>query len=206
MFRYPPIARSTGTGFREFDAYVFDKIDGRNLRFEWSRKRGWYKSGTRELLFDETDPDVGRALPLFRQQLATPLENIARCERWDHLIAFVECWTLHSLSGILRTDEEMRLTVFDLARPDRDEMVGPREFLALMGKAEIGYVPRFLGQHRWTRGFVQRVWQGDVDGVTFEGVVGKSTDGYMAKAKTQAWVNTILREHGEARGRQIVES
>ena len=45
MKTYPSIARSSGQSFREFDAHVFEKIDGSNLRFEWSEKRGWHKSG-----------------------------------------------------------------------------------------------------------------------------------------------------------------
>ena len=32
------------------DIIAFDKIDGSNLRFEWSRKRGFYKFGTRKMI------------------------------------------------------------------------------------------------------------------------------------------------------------
>jgi hypothetical protein len=50
--------------FSEFEAYVFDKLDGSNLRFEWKRKGGWYKYGTRHRLFDATDPGFGSAIEL----------------------------------------------------------------------------------------------------------------------------------------------
>lgn len=67
MKTYPSIPRSTGQSFQEYDAYVFDKLDGSNLRFEWSRKKGWVKYGTRRRLFDTTDPVFGEAITLFHE-------------------------------------------------------------------------------------------------------------------------------------------
>jgi hypothetical protein len=92
MKEYPTIPRSTGQNFREFDAYVFDKIDGSNLRFEWSPKAGWSKAGTRHHLFDESDGVFGEALPIFENQWAEALAQIARHERWGRLTAFFEFW------------------------------------------------------------------------------------------------------------------
>ncbi len=44
MKEYPTIPQSIGTAFRELpNVYVFDKLDGSNLRFEWSKKKSWYK-------------------------------------------------------------------------------------------------------------------------------------------------------------------
>ena len=41
MKEYPAIAQSIGTAVRELpNAYVFDKLDGSNLRFEWNKKKG----------------------------------------------------------------------------------------------------------------------------------------------------------------------
>lgn len=34
---------------------AFDKLDGSNLRFEWNKKQGWYKFGTRNRMFDRSD-------------------------------------------------------------------------------------------------------------------------------------------------------
>lgn len=59
MKQYPSINSSNGQSFKEFVADVFDKLDGSNLRFEWSKKQGWYKFGTRHRLFDNTDPVFG---------------------------------------------------------------------------------------------------------------------------------------------------
>ena len=70
-------------------------------------------------------------------------------------------------------------------------------------------LPRFLGQHHWTRGFVQQVRDGEVEGITFEGVVGSSGEGHKllwSKAKTQRWVDAVLSRYGEEAGTKIVES
>lgn len=70
-------------------------------------------------------------------------------------------------------------------------------------------VPKFLGNIKWTRGFVDQVRKGEIEGITDEGVVGKAGEGHkliMAKAKTQTWIDKILARYGEEVGRKIVES
>lgn len=203
MIVYPAIPGSGGQDFRDFQAYVFDKLDGNNLRFEWTKKRGWYKCGTRERLFDETDADFGPAVALFHDTRADALARIAHKERWQRLVVFAEYWGPKSLAGIHETGDDMRLTVFDAA-PDKHGLLDPRAFRkAFEDRVETA---RCLGRHHWTRGFVARVRAGQLDGVTFEGVVGKSTDGCMAKAKTQAWIDAIIARHGETVGQRIIES
>ena len=205
MKTYPPIPRSTGQDFREFDAYVFDKLDGSNLRFEWSRKRGWYKYGTRHRMFDQTDPDFGPAIPLFQDTLAPRLGAIARDEQWQGLVVFAEYWGPQSFAGLHVPGDAMNLTVFDVA-PYKKGIMGPREFLKRIAPSVP--TPRFLGTQRWTRGFVERIWRGELD-TAFEGVVGKGGDGrhlVMRKAKTKAWVDKVLARYGEDQGRKIVES
>ena len=205
MKSYPSIPRSTGQDFQEFEAYVFDKLDGSNLRFEWARKSGWYKHGTRTRLFDESDPVFGGDPAIFRQTLSEPLEKVARDQRWDRMIVFVEFWGPRSLGGLHEPDDEKRLTLFDV-NPHKKGILGPREFLKLFSDLDI---PRFLGTQRWTRGFVDLVRRGEIDGITDEGVVGKAGEGHkltMAKAKTQSWIDKILARYGEEEGKKIVES
>ncbi len=213
MKSYPSIPRATGQSFREFSAFVFDKIDGSNLRFEWSRKQDWGKYGTRNRLFDETDEVFGPAIPLFLETLAEPIERVARKERWERLVAFAEFWGPGSFAGLHVPEDPKTLTLFDLA-PYKKGLLGPREFLELFrrpGPGGLGYpqLPRYLGNHNWTRAFVEAVRRNDLEGITLEGVVGKAGEGHhlvMAKAKTQAWIDMVLARYGEAEGRKLVES
>jgi hypothetical protein len=75
---YPSI--QTGC-VQRFRAHIFDKLDGSNLRFEWTKKRGWFKHGTRTRLFDETDPVFGGAIAMFDNALAAPIATSARTAR-----------------------------------------------------------------------------------------------------------------------------
>jgi hypothetical protein len=206
MKQYPSIQGSGGQRFREFEAYVFDKLDGSNLRMEWTRKAGWNKFGTRTRLFDENDLDFGSAIPIFRRDWELPLTEVARLQRWNHLVVFMEFWGEKSFAGKHDTADQKKLTLFD-ACADKKGLLGPRDFLdAFDGLA----TPKFFGIFKWTRGFVDRVRSGtEPAGLTFEGVVGKAGSRHeliMAKAKTQAWVDKVLAQYGEAEGRKLVES
>src|SRR3989344_5213019 len=130
MFDYPSILSGTGANFREFDAYVFAKADGRNTRWEYTRKRGWHKAGTRGRRFDATDKEFGPALTLFEQVYAEPLAKLARDSRWDRVTAFVEYWGAQSLGGVLVPDDKMHLSLFDVSVDDRT-LLGPREFIKI---------------------------------------------------------------------------
>jgi hypothetical protein len=50
MYRYPEIDGPSKAPHEH--CLAFDKLDGSNMRFEWSPKRGWYKFGSRGQLID----------------------------------------------------------------------------------------------------------------------------------------------------------
>lgn len=202
MKLYPSISKSTGQSFREFDAYVFDKIDGSNLRFEWSRKRGWYKYGTRSRLFDQTDEVFGEAIPLWLNNHADHVAAVAKKQGWDNCVAFAEFWGSNSFAGEHLPTDGKFLTLFDVAAY-KVGLLGPREYLDLFGNlggSGTHYITaRFLGKYKWTRGFVEQVRLGQIPNVTFEGVVGKTMEGkrlIMAKAKTQQWLDRVKERYG----------
>lgn len=204
MKAYPSVPNSMGQSFREFDAHVFDKLDGSNLRWEWSKRAGWHKFGTRRRLFDESDEIFKDAIPLFMETLADPLEKIARSEQWPRFVAFTEFWGPNSFAGLHEPNDEKVLSLFDVD-VYKQGLVDPKEFLKLFGALNT---PAYLGKLRWTRGLVQAVRNGEVP-VTFEGVVGKSKSGrkrVMAKAKTQAWVDRVIERYGQIEGKKLVES
>lgn len=217
MKAYPAIAQSIGTAFREMpNAYVFDKLDGSNLRFEWSRQQGFHKFGTRTRRFDETDWQFGRAIPLFQRTLAEDLTKIFARERWDRCVVFAEHWGPSSFAGChhelvtnkpLDPDDQMRLDLIDVA-PYKQGILGPAEFVRLFSDVPCA---KLLGRFNWTRGFVERVWQGEIEGVTFEGVVGtighgKTHDLVMAKAKTKVWIDKVKARYTPDEAARIAES
>lgn len=197
-------------------AYVFDKLDGSNLRFEWSRKhKQWSKFGTRTRLFDVNDWQFGRAIKIFTETLAEPVAKVAFDQRWERVIVFAEHWGPSSFAGChhdpqnqpLDPDDQMHVDLIDVA-PYKQGLLGPAVYLKLFEGLPMA---KFLGRFNWTRGFVDRVQNGDVEGVTFEGVVGKGGHGkthdlVMAKAKTRAWVDKVKERYAPDEAERLINS
>lgn len=214
MKPYPSIPRSTGQKFEEFEAYVFDKLDGRNVRVEYSKKQGWHKFGSRHRLFDKTDLAFAPAIPLFEETLSEKLTKLAVDNRWERAIVFMEFWGPTTVAGLANPDGTYNGTTLSVIDVDvyKKGLMDPRDFLKLIYPAKIP-APHFCGIFKWSRGFVESI-RNDLDfcrhySVTYEGVVGKRKDGHlskMSKAKTQKWIDDIIALRGEEEGRKIVES
>jgi len=73
--------------------FAFKKYDGSNLRWEWTRKRGWYEFGTRQHLFDKTDTTFGCAIDIFMDQFSELLTKIIiddkNLRNREKIIAFI---------------------------------------------------------------------------------------------------------------------
>lgn len=201
MKTYPSIPKGTGG---EGVLHTFDKIDGSNLRFEWTKKRGWFKFGTRRRLFDETDPVFGEAIPLFNERLAQPLEKIIIAQGWPKVVVFVEFWGPNSFAGLHEPDDPKFLTVIDVS-PHQKGILDPKEFVKLFG--EFG--PRYFGAIPWNKPYIDVVRSGSIVGISFEGVVGKAVRNkkmVMYKAKTQAWIDKVKLKYDEQKAKEIIES
>lgn len=204
MKSYPSIPNCNGQGFRGLGVVdVFDKLDGSNMRFEFSRKRGWYKAGCRNRMIDATDPQFGDAFTWFHENLG---DAIIECFKKvpQRLIVFGEWWGPQSFAGIHEPGDDMRITLFDATT---NGWMSPSEFRKTFeGKVDTA---KHLGQYNWTRGYIQRVRDGEQHDVTGEGVVGKTLQGgqlLMGKAKTQEWLDRIYERFDEDQARKLAAS
>ena len=205
MKTYPSIGRAVRGRKKIHRLHLFDKIDGSNVRFEWSRTHGWSRFGARRRVIDAEHPVFGSAHQLFAQSLAEPIARIATDQGWDALVAYGEFWGPGSLGGRHEPDSPKRVTLFDIA-PYRRGFVGPERFLQLFGDLDI---PAYLGEHDWDDTLANSIRAGQLPGVTCEGVVGKAGEGHrvvMAKAKTQTWIDQILARFGDEEGQRLVNS
>ncbi len=201
MKTYPSITYPGHKGIGK-QLHTYDKLDGSNLRFEWSKKKGWYKYGTRRQLLDKTSPIFGPAVPLFHETLADPLSKIVGAQRWQSVVVYCEYWGPQSLSGQHVEGDNMSLAVIDVA-PYKRGFVPPVEFNRFFG--EFG--PQYLGYLVWDQDFLNQVSAGQLG--SFEGVVGKGTEGkkrIVYKTKTRAWKDAILAKYGEEKGRKLIRS
>ena len=95
MKEYPSIGREVVGS----PIYAFDKLDGSNIRAEWSRKKGFYKFGKRRGLVGQDDPLLGEAQGLVESSWAEELSKRFRAQRWDKALAFFEFWGDNSFAG-----------------------------------------------------------------------------------------------------------
>jgi len=189
MKQYPSISERPPHGT---PLYIFDKLDGSNVRAEWSRKGGWYKFGRRHGLLDDTNPLLRDKVPgLILGKYADDLTDIFRKERWDRAIAYFEFHGPNSFAGN-HEDEEHTVTLFDVS-VHRKGILEPRQFLKLFGDLDI---PTLLHHGNFTQEMKEQVEEGTLEGMTYEGIVAKGPNvspgrPFMAKWKNYHWLRRL---------------
>ncbi|MEC8566911.1 MAG: RNA ligase family protein, partial [Pseudomonadota bacterium] len=165
MEQYPSIDRI----IRDTPIYAYDKLDGSNIRVEWSRKTGFMKYGSRTQLIDSSHPFLGSAIPLFNEKYADVLDELYRKNRFIRVTAFLEYHSPNSFAGF-HADEQHDITLIDTHIYKQGLML-PKEFNQL-----YKHVPtaKLLYQGNANSSFVEKVRTGTLPRMTFEGVVCKA--------------------------------
>jgi hypothetical protein len=173
--------------------YAFDKLDGSNIRAEWSRKRKeFYKYGSRTQLIDERHPFIGDSVGLIRNKYQDELCRIFKDQRWHKVVAFFEYWSPNSFAGY-HQKEPHEVTLIDV-NLYKHGIMNPDEFIDLFGHTGI---PRLVYRGNMNHEVEQQIREGKMPGVTFEGVVckikvgGKTLHPKMFKVKTFAWLQKL---------------
>ena len=95
MKEYPSIANVV----QNIPVYAFDKIDGSNIRAEWSRKKEFYKFGSRHRLLGDDDPLLGEAIEIINNKYHDDLSRIFVNQRHERCIVFFEFYGANSFAG-----------------------------------------------------------------------------------------------------------
>ena len=205
MKSYPSIKQFREDRHANFVGHTFAKIDGSNLRFEWDRKKGWFRFGSRRRLLDETHAEFGIALEMFRSRFADEFAKLAVDSKWESAMVFCEFWGAKSFAGQHEEDDPKFLTPIDVAIY-RKGLLSADEFVQhFESKFDIGY----LGTQTWDKPFVQSVIDSTLPGMAFEGVIGKNGSGHKrlaVKLKSKAWKEKVLQNFGEIEGQKIIQS
>jgi len=176
--------------------YIFDKLDGSNIRAEWSMKKGGkstWRFAQRKGLIDGSNPFLPEAEGLIREGFCSQLEKVFRENRWQQATAFFEFRGEDSFAGH-HQNEDHSVFLLDVAVFKRG-LLEPGKLLKMFGHLPMSKLI-FRGQmdEDELKAFIEKVHAGEVEGITSEGVVLKSgrfdrTLGHslMFKAKTQAW-------------------
>ena len=187
MKSYPTIS----TKIKPTQIYAFDKIDGSNIRVEWSDKQGFYKFGSRTRLIDENTYMLGESVNLIMDNFANDLAARFFKNRWNRTVAFFEFHGKNSFCGS-HEEEEHKLTLIDVNVYKRG-MLEPEKFVDTFGDLEI---PLVLHRGFLTEELIDEARNGTLEGMTFEGIVCKYKDKKnnkvgMFKVKNRAWLNRL---------------
>lgn len=188
----------------------FMKYDGSNLRWEWSKKQGWHKFGTRNRLFGPEEAPYNQAIPIFLEHIGPIVEENIRHEfkGVQEIVAFTEFMGPSSFAGSHVLEEPKALKLIDVSVYKKG-IIPPRHFMKLFGKHD--FAPELLYEGNFSRELIFGVRAGvydrpvDVFGgfnnIPFEGMVCKGADHrgqvWMAKIKTDAYLNKLRAAFGD---------
>lgn len=188
MKSYPSI----GTKLQRTKVIVFDKLDGSNIRAEWSKKKGFYKFGSRNRLIDNKHPMLGESIDLIVENYQEQLSSIFSTKKLERAVAFFEFYGEGSFAGSHEVDEKHKVILIDVNVYTRG-MIEPVHFIELF--EEIG-IPKVLFRGVLDEQLVTEVKNGTLEGMTFEGVVCKYHNQKnkivkMFKIKNRSWINRL---------------
>lgn len=190
---YPSISYATEC---HLPIVAFDKLDGSNIRIEWSLKKGWYKFGTRHRLLDASDPLFGMVPDLLSRGMADPLGKQLHFAGFERAMCFFELWGEKSFAGMHDPkDPTLKLTLFDIA-PFNQGILMPDRYLKIAQSPSIDSA-KVLYTGVVTPDFIEQVRAGTLPGMTFEGVVCKAINDkktkmpVMFKQKSRAWLDKL---------------
>lgn len=192
MKSYPSIE----TEIRDGEYYVFDKLDGSNIRAEWSRKhKGFTKFGSRNVLLDETNQILGPAIPLIKAKYEKVLTEIFISERFEKATCFFEFFGPNSFAGNHEPQDEKNVVLFDID-VFKQGILDPKEFLDLFKDTGVDHA-KLLYHGNLTKDFIESVRNGTLEGMTFEGVICKARRQKkfnapdMIKIKSTSWLEKL---------------
>jgi hypothetical protein len=192
MKSYPSISKDVRHGIY---IYAFDKLDGSNIRAEWSAKKGFHKFGSRTQLIDSSHSPLGESIELIKHKYTDALSEIFLKQKWQDVLCFFEFYGENSFAGI-HLNEAHTVTLLDV-NPYKQGILEPSSFIKYFGHLDI---PKVLYEGMVCSTLFDQVKNSSLPGMTLEGVVCKGANDkktkmpVMFKIKSQAWLDK-LKEH-----------
>ena len=171
--------------------YSFYKYDGSNLRWEWNKKRGFYKYGSRKRLFDESDEQFGKALLLFKEKYEEPISRILVDKfKQDKVVIFTEYFGENSFAGSHEKTDEMELRLFDV-HIIKKGLLSPKEFLKTFG--DLDFSAELLYEGNFNKEYIQKIRESSDlnEGVVVKG--GKGHSLWLSKIKTLSYLEKLKK-------------
>jgi hypothetical protein len=172
---------------------AFNKIDGSNLRFEYSPKRGFYKFGTKNMIIDKKSEPFGFAIDLFLNKYSNNLTRIFKSKKFSNSLSFV-CYAelFCETSKFGQHDFEhgnFDIILFDINQYKKG-FISPKQFVEDF--KEVG-IPDIIYEGNLNKEFVNNVKNDKYnlsEGVVCKGIIPnkKENNLYYCKIKTNKWL------------------
>lgn len=175
-------------------SYLFDKIDGSNIRAEWDRKKGFWKYGSRRRLIGSDQEYLSEAEGLIRIKYEENISRVFEKQKYQKVIAFFEFYGSNNFAGF-HVDELHDVILIDV-NPYKSGITNPDEFIDLYG--DLG-IPDLIFKGNFNHLLEEQIRKEELVGITFEGVVGKiktprkQSNPGMFKVKTYRWLKRLKK-------------
>lgn len=185
----------------DFPVWGFDKLDGSNIRGEWSSKKGWYKFGSRNKLLTSESGFLNEAPEIILGKYGYSLAETFRSKHYESVVAYFEFFGKSSFAG-QHVEEQHDAVLIDVDVYKRG-ILDPDEFIRVFGELDT---PRVVHTGPVTEETIESIRSGMLQGVTFEGVVFKGKRGKkfgmlpVFKQKSRAWLDKLTEFCGDNTG------
>lgn len=191
MKQYPSI----GTKIVPNEYYaLFEKLDGSNIRAEWTAKKGFNKFGSRKRLLDPNSDDVLSGAIILLRQREDFIDSFLRGKGVKECTMFFEFYGPNSFAGSHSDDiSNMNLTFIDVT-------VNKRGFLKVSDLVDWYSViggPKQVYVGSVTNFIIEQIREGKLPGISQEGVIARPLkESYAlkpAKIKTKEWLEKVKK-------------
>lgn len=199
MKSYPSIPRKIRY---DLPLFVFDKLDGSNVRAEWTPRQGFTRFGSRRRLLEPDHPVLGPAPALIAARYGDALRDALLALGVQKATCFFELRGPNSFAG-QHAQEPHEVTLFDVDVARRG-LLDAQSFLDAFGHLPT---PRLLHRGPIDEDFVESVRSGALEGVSEEGVVckgaipakrpGRPPRPFSFKIKSRHWLERLRVHCGE---------
>jgi len=200
MKEYPKI-EYYNKGIFGTNVIAFDKLDGNNIRCEWSRKRGFYKFGTRTNLIDKYSEDFAQVIPLFMEKYNESLSKVFvdKYKKVENFVVFSEYVGPNSFAGVHDPEDTLDIHLFDVNQYKKG-FISPWEFVSNFGHLDI---PTIIYEGKFDQDLIDDIKRnkyGLKEGVIVKGLYKTKKEGeivWQIKIKTLQWLEIIRYRLGE---------
>ena len=137
------------------ETIAFLKNDGSNLRFEFSKSKGWYKFGTRNVMITKDDEIFGNGVYLFLEKYGEDLPRIVekKYNKLDNFVVFCEYFGPNSFAGWHDINDKMDIILFDVSLYKKG-IINPYEFVDNFSQVDI---PKIIYQGEYNMDLISNV-------------------------------------------------